>query len=240
VVGLNVAATVAGRRQPRATQTALGRAVEPVQAAISHRLESRQRYDADDVTGYFWVNGYPPPDGEYAQLAARRFECWRLRVRGAIASDREFSLADIRAMPMATQITKHNCIQGWSGVAQWSGVALSELIDRCGVLPSARYVVFYAYDDKSQTQDDAEGFYYETLDIALARAPQTILAYDFNGAPLPIEHGAPLRLRVESQLGFKMVKWIREIAFVRDYREIGLGYGGWREDHAYYGRVVGI
>ncbi|MEP6753840.1 MAG: molybdopterin-dependent oxidoreductase, partial [Candidatus Dormiibacterota bacterium] len=93
---------------------------------------------------------------------------------------------------------------------------------------------------KALTQPGYEGFFYETLDLKLAAAPQTILAYELNGMPLPIEHGAPLRLRVENQLGIKMVKWIRTIAFEDDYRSVGLGYGGWREDHAYYSRVVGI
>ena len=240
VVAVNVAVTVAGRRRPRATQRVLDGALQPVQRAMSRVLRSRQHHSLGGGSRYFWVNGYPPPDADYRDLAGRGFAGWTLKVGGEVARDLRLSMADLRAMPAATQVTKHNCIQGWTGVASWSGVPLADFIERCGVLPAARYLVFYAYDDKARTQADAEGYYYETLDLDLARAPQSMLAYDFNGHPLPVEHGAPLRLRVESQLGFKMVKWIREVAFVRDYRRIGLGYGGWREDHAYYGRVVGI
>jgi DMSO/TMAO reductase YedYZ molybdopterin-dependent catalytic subunit/thiosulfate reductase cytochrome b subunit len=240
ITAVNVAATVFGRRKPRSTQIVLGRVVDPLQSALAHRLASRQRYSPDQVTRYFWVNGYPPPDAAYQDLARTGFRRWTLKVGGDVAADLSLSLSDLRRMRAVTQITKHNCIQGWTGVASWTGVPLTDFIERCGVLPAARYIVFYAFDDKAKTQEDGEGYYYGTLDLDLARAPQTMLAYQFNGAPLPVEHGAPLRLRVESQLGFKMVKWIREIAFVRDYRAIGLGYGGWREDHAYYGRVVGI
>ena len=117
---------------------------------------------------------------------------------------------------------------------------LTDFIKHCRPHANARYLVFYAYDDKALTQVDSKGLYYETLDLKLADAPQAMLAYEFNGKPLPIEHGAPLRLRVETQLGFKMVKWIRAISFEEDYRNIGLGFGGWREDYAYYSRVVGI
>lgn len=240
VVALNVIVTVVGRRYPRRAQNFLGRAVDPVQRALSHHLLSRQHYKTTDISHYFWVNGYPPPDPVYKQLAAGAFRDWKLQVTGRVERQLEFSLDDIRAMSRTTQITMHNCIQGWTGVAQWTGVPLREFIERCRPLPSAGYVVFYAYDDKALTQPGYEGFFYETLDFKLATAPQTILAYEFNGVPLPIEHGAPLRLRVENQLGIKMVKWIRAIAFEDDYRNVGLGYGGWREDHAYYSRVVGI
>jgi DMSO/TMAO reductase YedYZ molybdopterin-dependent catalytic subunit len=207
---------------------------------MSRRLESKQRYSSSDVTPYFWINGLPPPDSRYRHLAAERFVGWKLHVGGEVAGPLELSLDDLRTMPRHTQITKHNCIQGWTGVAQWTGVRVQDLIDRAKINERARFVVFYAFDDKARTQHDGEGYYYETLDLRLARSPQTLLAYEFNGEPLPVEHGAPLRLRVESQLGFKMVKWIRAITFEQDYRHIGLGYGGWREDHAYYGRVVGI
>lgn len=108
-------------------------------------------------------------------------------------------------------------------------------------MPQARYVVFYAFDDKTITENEGRfGHFYGTLPLELARTPQTILALDMNGAPLPIEHGAPLRLRVETQLGFKMVKWIRSIELVEDYARIGMGQGGWREDQQYYANAAGI
>jgi DMSO/TMAO reductase YedYZ molybdopterin-dependent catalytic subunit/thiosulfate reductase cytochrome b subunit len=240
VVGTNVFVTMLGRRDPRSAQRVLGRAVDPLQHWISSHLQSRQHYKSSDITSYFWVNGYPPPDPVYKDLAANGFRDWTLLVGGQIERELRLSLDDLRHMPSQTQITKHNCIQGWTGVAQWTGVPLTAFIKRCRPHANARYLVFYAYDDKALTQVDSKGLYYETLDLKLADAPQAMLAYEFNGKPLPIEHGAPLRLRVETQLGFKMVKWIRAISFQEDYRNIGLGFGGWREDYAYYSRVVGI
>ena len=145
-------------------------------------------------------------------------------------------------MPKRTQITKHNCIQGWSDVGEWGGVPLYHIIELCQPLPEARYVVFHAMDDKATSQRDAPagGFFYGTLNLDLARHPQSILAYEMNGEPLPVPHGAPLRLRVESQLGFKMVKWVHAIEFVANYRSVGDGMGGWREDHQFYDTEAGI
>lgn len=236
----NVAVTMLGGRDPRSTQILLGRLIDPFQRVLSRHLESHQQYAPSEISTYYWVNGYPPPDPKYKKLAAAGFQDWTLLVGGEVERRLELSLDDLRRMPKQTQITKHNCIQGWTGVARWSGVSVADFISHCRPRLSARYVVFYAYDDKALTQTDASGFYYETVDLELARSPQALLAYEFNGKPLPIAHGAPLRLRLESQLGFKMVKWIHAITFVADYRQIGLGYGGWREDHTFYSRVVGI
>ena len=240
IIAINVVANVMGRRNPRRAQIVLGRFVDRLQALISHHLTSRQRYDESDITEYYWVNGYPPEGPLYASLARKDFKDWRLRVDGLVERPLELSLDELRRFSRATQVTKHNCIQGWTGVAQWTGVPLAEFIALCRPRPEARYIAFWAFDDKGVTQADADGYYYETLELDVARAPQALLAYEFNGGPLPVEHGAPLRLRVENQLGFKMVKWIKAITFELDYRHIGLGYGGWREDHAYYSRVVGI
>lgn len=240
VLAIAVAANVQGSRNPRQAQAILGGGVDRLQSAISRGLQSRQHYKPEDITSYFWVNGYPPEGPLYTRLASEGFADWRLKVRGLVEQPFEMSLDDLRKLPRQTQITKHDCIQGWTGVAEWSGVNLSDFIELCRVLPEARFVVFHAYDDKGVTQSESEGFYYEAVDIKLARGPQALLAYEFNGEPLPIAHGAPLRLRVENQLGFKMVKWIKAVSFEQDYGDIGLGYGGWREDHAYYSRVVGI
>jgi DMSO/TMAO reductase YedYZ molybdopterin-dependent catalytic subunit len=142
---------------------------------------------------------------------------------------------------MTTQITLHNCIQGWSNVARWSGVPLAALLDRCRPLDEARFVVFRAFDDKAQTEGDGRfGHFYGSLPVELAGRPQTILALEMNGAPLPIDHGAPVRLRVETQLGFKMVKWIRDIELASDIASIGMGQGGWREDQQFYTSFAGI
>jgi DMSO/TMAO reductase YedYZ molybdopterin-dependent catalytic subunit len=109
-------------------------------------------------------------------------------------------------------------------------------------LPQARYLVFRALDDKttSEPESDAGGYFYGTLALAFADDPQTILTYEKNSRPLPVEHGAPLRLRVETQLGFKMVKYLRAIEVIADYRSIGEGMGGWREDHQFYDTRAGI
>jgi sulfoxide reductase catalytic subunit YedY len=168
-------------------------------------------------------------------LARAGFSGWRLRIGGLVKVPLELSLADLRAMPAQTQITKHHCIQGWSGVAAWTGVRLANLLVRCRPLPVTRYVVFEGFDEHVPGQP-----YYETIDLELALHAQTILAYEMNGVPLSIPHGAPCRLRVETQLGFKMVKFIRSIKLIDDYKVLGRGEGGFREDTQFYGPEAGI
>jgi DMSO/TMAO reductase YedYZ molybdopterin-dependent catalytic subunit len=135
-------------------------------------------------------------------------------------------------MPKQTQITKHNCIQGWSAVGEWGGVPVTEVLKACQPKPDARYLVFTSYQHQAIEGKDRP--YYEVIDMELARHTQTILAYEMNGEPLPIPHGAPLRLRVETELGFKMVKYLRSLELVADYSTIGEGQGGYREDVQYY------
>jgi DMSO/TMAO reductase YedYZ molybdopterin-dependent catalytic subunit len=136
------------------------------------------------------------------------------------------SLQDLRAMRRQEQTTMHHCIQGWTAIGRWAGVPVSEPLDRCRPAPEARYLVFHSY----QRHELSGQHYYEIIDLETARQPQTILAYEMNGVPLPVPHGAPLRLRVENELGFKMVKYPRAIEVVADYRTIGRGMGGIRED----------
>jgi DMSO/TMAO reductase YedYZ molybdopterin-dependent catalytic subunit len=137
-------------------------------------------------------------------------------------------------MKKETQITEHSCIQGWTAIGEWAGVPLKYINSICKPLPQARYVVFYSYQYSNEEQ------FYETIHMELANHRHTILAYEMNGEPLSVPYGSPLRLRVETQLGFKMVKWIKSIEFVSDYKNIGKGQGGHREDHMYYGRGAGI
>jgi DMSO/TMAO reductase YedYZ molybdopterin-dependent catalytic subunit len=242
LIAAHVAATMVSLKRPRATQRALGSVLSTVVAALLSHEKSRQEYSQAEVSPYFWVNGHPPVDLAYQGLASNHFANWRLEVRGEVERPLCLSLADLTAMPKQTQITKHDCIQGWSDVAEWGGVPLGHIIALCQPLPQARYVVFRAMDNKSETEANPEGGgdFFGTLSLNLARHPQTILAYEMNGQPLPIPHGAPLRLRVETQLGFKMVKWLRAIEFVEDYRGIGQGMGGWREDNQYYDTRAGI
>ena len=235
IVLVNVAATSFSLRDPRRAQVLTGKLVDPLERLLATRLRSRQRYRPEQVSSFFRVNGRPPEDASYATLAEHAFADYRLQVGGLVERPLSLSLAELREMQATSQITLHNCIQGWTNIAKWEGVPLAAVLELCRPRPDARYVVFHAFDDKSKTQGEGYvGHYYGTLPLKLAARPQTILALEMNGSPLPIEHGAPLRLRVETLLGFKMVKWIRAIELIDDYRDIGMGQGGWREDQQYY------
>jgi DMSO/TMAO reductase YedYZ molybdopterin-dependent catalytic subunit len=141
-----------------------------------------------------------------------------------------------------SQRVLHNCIQGWTSIGEWSGLPLAQLADYVRPLPQARYVCILTMQNccRDEPSADGAGQFYELIDLELAYKPQTLLAYEMNGRPLPIKHGAPLRLRVETQLGFKMAKYVNQIEFVGDYSGIGMGMGGWREDNIYFGRVAEI
>jgi methionine sulfoxide reductase catalytic subunit len=234
VVVLHVWATRVSLRRPERVQRTLGALIEPVQRGLLHHVTSRQEYQEGDV-GFFRVNGRPPTSEEYAELARTGFAGWHLEIVGLVETPARLSLAELRAMPSHGQITKHHCIQGWSGIAAWRGVRLSDVLAGCRPLPAARYVVFHGFDEHVAGQP-----YYEAIDLEMAMHAQTILAYEMNGDPLSVPHGAPCRLRVETQLGFKMVKYIRSIELVEDYRAIGRGRGGFREDTQFYGFEAGI
>jgi DMSO/TMAO reductase YedYZ molybdopterin-dependent catalytic subunit/thiosulfate reductase cytochrome b subunit len=238
---VNAAATIFSLRRPRAAQRLIARLVDPLERLLVRRLRSRQRYRSDQISPFFRVNGHPPADDAYRALAREHFRGYRLIVSGLVAAPLQLSLGELRALGAQRQVTLHNCIQGWTNVAEWSGVPLSVVLELCRPLAEARYVVFHALDDKGQTEGEGRfGYYYGTLPLSLARRPQTILALDMNGRPLPVEHGAPVRLRLETQLGFKMVKWIRAIELIEDPRSVGMGMGGWREDQQYYTTFAGI
>jgi DMSO/TMAO reductase YedYZ molybdopterin-dependent catalytic subunit/thiosulfate reductase cytochrome b subunit len=242
VAAVNVWATRTARRAPRSAQQALQRVIDPVQRVLLHHLASRQRYPPQQVTAVPRVNGYPPRDEAYESLADEGFAGWALEVRGLVEQPLRLTLGDLAAMERQTQVTKHNCIQGWSYVAAWTGVPLRTVLERCRPLPAARYVVLHAMDNKSESEPDPEGpgYFYETIDLELARDPQTLLADEMNGERLSVSHGAPLRVRVETQLGFKMVKWLRAIELVEDYKGLGEGQGGWREDWQHYSQDASI
>jgi methionine sulfoxide reductase catalytic subunit len=208
---------------------------------FGHQL-SAQNYAHADISPYFWVNGRAPKEETYLAMARGHFANYILEAGRLVENPLRLTLADLRAMPKQTQITKHCCIQGWSGVAEWGGVSLRHIVALCRPLPAARYIVFYAFDNKSTSESHAQGpgYFYGTIRLELAKDPQTILAYEMNGQSLPIDHGAPLRLRVETQLGFTMVKYIRAIEFVENYAHIGKGQGGWREDYQYFSQEAGI
>ncbi|WP_434389500.1 molybdopterin-dependent oxidoreductase [Melittangium boletus] len=235
VLLVNVWATRASRADPTGTQKRLGRIFYPVRAFFLGRLASRQHLTPADISPYFRVNGRPPTGAEYQQHLTERFAGWRLNVKGLVRKSLSLRLEDLHALRRVRQITRHDCIQGWSAVAEWTGLPLSELIALCEPHPEARFVVFHAF-----AQDEHPVPYYGSLPMEQALHPQTILAYEMNGQPLPPEHGAPLRLRVETQLGFKMVKYLHAIEFVESLEHVGKGLGGLREDYQQYGTEAGI
>ncbi len=223
------------RRAPRTVQHMLGAIIRPGLRTLSLRLRSRQTYRPDEISPTMILNGYPPDTEEYKRLVDGDFKDWALEITGLVDNPLRLTLADLQALPKQSQITKHHCIQGWTAIAQWAGVPLSEILNRCHPKAGARYMMFVSIGL------DARGRpFHESLPIELARLPQTILAYEMNNQPLSVPHGAPLRLRVETQLGFKMVKWLHSIDFVASYSQYGEGEGGSREDIQNFEPVVSV
>lgn len=204
-----------------------------VQRWLLGRRALAPEYGEQDISREFRANGtIDPGTEEYAQLAQRGFADYRLVVDGLVAHPQSLSLVQLRALPARTQITRHDCVEGWSCIGRWSGVRLTAILERAQLQPAARYLVFYCADSLSKERDGT-GQYYETIDLIDAVHPQTILAYDMNGAPLPVAHGAPLRLRLERQLGYKMAKYVMRIEAVESFGGIGRGKGGYWEDRGY-------
>ncbi len=238
LIVLHVWATRQSLQQPRVVQDALQRIVDPVQGRLLQPLISRQHYSPQEITADPRPNGRPPRHEDYRDLAERGFDGWRFEVGGLVEQPLSLTIDELRTLKMEHQLTLHKCIQGWSYVAAWQGVPLSVLLDRCRPTSSARYILFKTFDEK--WEEPGHGDYYGVIDLHLARAPQSLLAYEMNGHPLPVDFGAPLRLRLETQLGYKMVKWIRSMELIADYKDIGAGYGGWRADLLHYGRIAPI
>jgi methionine sulfoxide reductase catalytic subunit len=197
---------------------------------LAEGWDPRSQLTSKDISPYFWPNGTMPNSKEFDDLLAEEFASYRLRIGGLVGAPQDFSLAQLKAMPKQDQITTHFCIQGWSGVAEWGGVAMRDILDLVKPMSEARYAVFYSLADGADG-----GRYYDVHKIENMRHALTILAYEMNGAPVSVLHGAPLRLRCENELGFKMVKWIVAIEFVHDFADLGAGQGGYNEDHEFYG-----
>ncbi|CAN7556676.1 molybdopterin-binding protein [Rhizobium rhizogenes] len=192
-----------------------------------------REFAESDISPSFRVNGTSVPDSEeYAALADGKFAAWRLKIDGLVDRPREFSLADLKTLPARTQITRHDCVEGWSAIGKWTGVPLGILLSTVILKPTARYVVFHCADELEKTLDGS-GRYYESIDLIDAYHPQTILAYQMNGQELSIGHGAPLRLRVERQLGYKQAKYIMRIEIVDSFAGFSGGNGGYWEDRGY-------
>jgi DMSO/TMAO reductase YedYZ molybdopterin-dependent catalytic subunit len=186
-----------------------------------------------DISPTFRPNGTSQPDSEeYARLMETGFADWRLKIDGLVDRPTELSLADLKKLPSRTQITRHDCVEGWSAIGKWTGVPLGLLLQRAGMKPNARYIVFYCADQLEQTLDGS-GTYYESIDIIDAFHPQTILAYALNGKDLEVAHGAPLRLRVERHLGYKHAKYLMRIEVKDRFDDLWGGKGGFWEDRGY-------
>ncbi len=204
-----------------------------------HRLIGSQalarEYDPSQMSPDFRTNGNTSARSEvYQRHVETGFADWRLEVGGLVAAPAGFSLAELKAMPARSQITRHDCVEGWSAIGKWTGVPLGTVLDKVGLAPEARYIVFRCADDFRGVA------YYESIDLVDAFHPQTILAYGMNDANLPIGHGAPLRLRVERQLGYKHAKFVMAVEAVTSLREIGQGKGGFWEDTIDYDWYAGI
>jgi DMSO/TMAO reductase YedYZ molybdopterin-dependent catalytic subunit len=197
-----------------------------------------REFSPSDLSPRFKANGTLDPGGdEYNQHIAEGFANWRLRLDGMIARPLSLSVSEIRRLPARTQITRHDCVEGWSAIGQWTGVQLGLLLKAGGVLPGARYAVLFCADnlegEPAKGGAQSPGQYYESIDLIDARHPQTLIAYDMNGHPLDVAHGAPLRLRVERQLGYKQAKYIQRITLVSHLAGVGGGRGGYWEDRGY-------
>ncbi|SIL83944.1 Oxidoreductase molybdopterin binding subunit [Mycobacteroides abscessus subsp. abscessus] len=226
-----VAATPFTYRHPRVIERVGYALIGPLQRLFERTNPKPGAFTDADISPYLWHNGTYPETLEYKALEDNNFRDWRLRVHGLVEYPRQFSLADLRALPYHEQITQHFCIQGWSGVAKWGGVSMHTIMDIVAPLPEAKWVVFYSLGPGADG-----GIYYVAHPIKQMSHHLSMLAYDMNGEPVSYGHGAPLRLRNELQHGFRHVKWLRGIEFVDHYRELGSGYGGYNEDNEFFGR----
>jgi methionine sulfoxide reductase catalytic subunit len=217
-------------RHPRLVQRAGQAIVGPLQQLFEHLDPKPGQYGEKDISPYFWHNGQYPDSEEYQALFDGNFADWRLRINGLVENPVELDLVQLRELPRHEQITQHFCIQGWSGIAKWGGVSMRTIVDLVKPLAAAKWVVFYSLGEGAD-----KGIYYDAHPIEHMSHHLTMLAYDMNDEVLSFGHGAPLRLRNEIELGFKQVKWLKGIEFVAHYSEIGSGYGGYNEDHEFFG-----
>lgn len=220
---------------PRKLQHAQKAVTQPAKLITLDQLLPNQHYRKDQISPRLWPNGKMPERRDWKQLAAGNFKDYKLKVAGLIENPVELSLADLRALGQQEFITMHHCIQGWTGIAQWGGLPMKKLIEHVKPKPSAKVIAFYSFGPSLFSPT-----YYETQTLDNALKPECLLALEMNGEPLPAIHGAPLRLRVENQLGYKMVKWIERIEFVESEKQLGKGEGGSDEDDEYFDLLPNI
>jgi DMSO/TMAO reductase YedYZ molybdopterin-dependent catalytic subunit/thiosulfate reductase cytochrome b subunit len=231
IVMLWLVATPFTLRFPRVVQK-VGRSLVGWMMAGMERWRPSAEYSEKDISPYFWTNGTVPDSDEYARLKAGGFTDFRLRVGGLVENPLEIPFPELLRMKKQEQITQHYCIQGWSGIAKWGGVSMRDVMAMVRPKPEAKFAVFVSF---AHGADPGSGRFYDVHKIGNMYHPQTILAYEMNGEPLKEDHGAPLRLRDELELGFKQVKWVQAIWFVESFAEIASGQGGFNEDYEYYG-----
>jgi DMSO/TMAO reductase YedYZ molybdopterin-dependent catalytic subunit len=208
----------------------------------SQRLLGRtalaREFSPAEISPVFKANGTRRPGGDqYAQWLESGFANWSLKIHGLVARPMTLSLAQLQRLPQRTQITRHDCVEGWSAIGQWTGVPLGLLLKSTGLATNARYLVFECADNLEGEPDkggaQSAGQYYESIDLIDGFHPQTILAHQLNGTPLSVGNGAPLRLRVERQLGYKHAKYLTGIRVTDRLDGIGGGKGGYWEDRGY-------
>jgi len=225
-----VAATPFTLRHPRAVQRIGYALIGPMQRLFEHIDAKPGQYAEKDISPYLWHNGKYPETDEYRALYENNFADYRLRIAGLVDNSVDLDLTQLRALPHHEQITQHFCIQGWSGIAKWGGVSMQTIVDLVKPKSEVQWVVFYSLGDGPDG-----GIYYDAHPIEQMSYHLTMLAYDMNDEPLDYGHGAPLRLRNEVQLGFKQVKWLKGVEFVEDFSQVGGGYGGYNQDHEFFG-----
>lgn len=200
-----------------------------VQRTITPANGLAREYTDADISAIFPANGNTEPGTpEYAVHLKNDFAKWQVEVVGFVQTPMRWSLGALKSLPSRTQITRHDCVEGWSAIGKWTGVPLGDLMRQVQPLPKARYAVFHCAD-----VDDEGIAYYESMAVQDCYHPQTILAYELNGHPLDISHGAPLRLRFERQLGYKHAKYVMRIELVESLIGVGGGKGGYWEDQGY-------
>jgi DMSO/TMAO reductase YedYZ molybdopterin-dependent catalytic subunit/thiosulfate reductase cytochrome b subunit len=220
---------------PRLLQHIQKAVSQPLRLATLNQFSPSERYTKQQISPFFWPNGKRPESEDWKRLAANSFRDYKLKVSGLVDRPVELSLSELEALGKAEHITMHHCIQGWSGIAQWGGVHMKTLVELVKPKPSAKTVAFFSFGEGLYG-----GVYYNTQSLDNVLKAECLLAYEMNGAPLGEEYGAPLRLRVENQLGYKMVKWIERIEFVESEKQIGKGEGGTNEDDEYFDLLPNI
>ena len=204
---------------------------QKVHGILGGRRAMAQEFSPADLSPSFRSNGTAEPDNpQYMAMVANGFADYRLKVEGLVGRPATFTLAQLRELPSRTQITRHDCVEGWSAIGKWKGVKLSAVLDAVQPKPEARFVVFHCADPM---EANGASPYYESIDMDDAYHAQTILAYELNDKTLPVQNGAPIRLRVERQLGYKHAKYIMRVEVVSSFDKIAGGKGGYWEDNGY-------